>query len=1041
MHDIFRDTLERAERVRRDRIRPGIHRAVAPVALEAWTVSDAAGEPVSARHAIGLDADPGREPASYRPFEVGDEWAPAWGTTWFRVSGTVPEDDTTLELVLDLGWFDHSVGGHCEALVLTPDGHAVKGLHPRSRWVRLRDEHGRGPGVDDDGHFVFYIEAAANPLILGLPPFVQTGLGRQQPTDDFERFRVRRAEIARFDPELFGLDADIEAVAGLVRITDPGQTRHWKLLHALEVALDTFTEQDPSTVGPARARLAQVLNAPASPSAHQLSAVGHSHIDSAWLWPLRETHRKVARTVSNVLDLMDRDPGFQYAMSSAQQYLWLEQEHPDLFARLRQRVEEGRFIPVGGTWVEPDGIMPTGESMVRQITMAKRYFGSRFGIETREVWLPDSFGYSAAFPQIARRAGNRWFLTQKISWNDSTDFPHHTFWWRGIDGTRIFTHFPPVDTYAANVTAEELRHAEQNFRDKAIASRSLLLYGYGDGGGGPTREMLAAIQRFADVEGAPKVVPQPPSQFFADAEAELVEAGEEEPSFAPEWSGELYLERHRGTLTSQHAVKIGNRRCEALLRTAEYLCASATLRNGAEYPYGELDSIWRDVLLLQFHDVLPGSAIAWVYADAQRMYASLTARATALIDTALAHLRAAVLDGLETRLAIVAPSGAGADFEVRDETPSPSTAVVCEESRTGWRLANEQLEVRFDPSGRTVSVIHGESGRQLVAPGRVLNEPLLYVDEPTRWDAWDIDRDVLRRPQRLAPTSCEAVHDDGRAGLRVEYRFGASRAVLTSWLAGGSGALSVEAHVDWHEHDRLLKVALPTEVRADTVACETQYGFVRRTLHPNSAADAATFEFSQHRFSHLCEPGWEVGIVNDSIYGLSADSGPGDGAELQLSLLRGPRFPDPDTDQHAHRFRWSVLPGATIEDTLAAANRMAAPKLAQVPAIVPPIRLRHLEGSAVIDWVKLADDRSGDLIARIYETRGGRARAELAVDPRAGLRPDAQECDLLERPAGQELPPGLTEGGDIALGPFQVLTLRFTTEFNEENSQQQGEES
>ncbi|WP_240760101.1 alpha-mannosidase, partial [Phytoactinopolyspora endophytica] len=395
---------------------------------------------------------------------------------------------------------------------------------------------------------------------------------------------------------------------------------------------------------------------PAHASAHRATAVGHAHIDSAWLWPLRETERKVARTVANVLHLMDGDPDLVYAMSSAQQYAWLEQNHPDLFERLRARVAEGRFVPVGGMWVESDAVMPAGESIVRQFTRGKRYFIDRFGIEPDEVWLPDSFGYSGALPQLARRAGFRWFLTQKISWNDTNPFPHHSFFWEGIDGTRIFTHFPPVDTYAAEVSANELQHAVTNFRDKAVSSHSLVPFGYGDGGGGPTREMVARARRFADLEGAPRVELRKPSDFFSDAEDEIVAAGD--PAV---WLGELYLELHRGTLTSQIAMKQGNRRAEAMLRTAEYLASAATVIAGAPYPADELDDIWSTVMVLQFHDILPGSSISWVHREARETYQQIDDRLRDLIARSTKALDADVAPG---RL-VPAVDRTSSSFEVR----------------------------------------------------------------------------------------------------------------------------------------------------------------------------------------------------------------------------------------------------------------------------------------------------------------------------------------------------------------------------------------
>ncbi|RIJ10133.1 alpha-mannosidase, partial [Clavibacter michiganensis subsp. insidiosus] len=312
------------------------------------------------------------------------------------------------------------------------------------------------------------------------------------------------------------------------------------------------------------------LAAPAHASAHRVTAVGHAHIDSAWLWPVRETRRKVARTFSNVLALMDEDPDFVFAASSAQQYAWLKEDHPELFERLRQRVAEGRFVPVGGMWVESDTNMPGGEALVRQLVQGKSFFLEEFGIDSREVWLPDSFGYTGALPQIVRGAGAEYFFTQKQSWNETNTMPHHTFLWEGIDGSRVFTHFPPVDSYNSDLSGEDLARAERQHAEKAVSNASIVPFGWGDGGGGPTREMVAAAHRTRDLEGSPRVELGTPLSFFDAARAEI-----RDPHV---WSGEMYLEFHRGTYTSQARTKQGNRRSEHLLREAELWLATAAVR-------------------------------------------------------------------------------------------------------------------------------------------------------------------------------------------------------------------------------------------------------------------------------------------------------------------------------------------------------------------------------------------------------------------------------------------------------------------------------
>lgn len=948
--------LARLERVVRDRIRPRLHTPLAGVVIEAWRVGGD-GEPVPAVHAI--------EHGDFQAFTVGETWAPAWGTTWLRVTGRVPESELPVELVLDLGWFDHSVGGHAEGLAYRPDGVAVKALHPRNGWVRLTGP-GAAPGVlDAGGDFTLYVEAAANPLLLGLPPFLETHLGEKPGAGEPEPYKLVSAGLHAFDPEVFALLRDLEATGDLLPHLSTGEPRYWRVLSAVEAALDA-----PTTAG-ARAALADALARPAHATAHRMTAVGHAHIDSAWLWPLRETRRKVARTLTNVLTLMETDPDLVYAMSSAQQFAWVEQDHPELFERVTKRVAEGRIVPVGGMWVESDAVMPGGESLVRQITYGKRYFLDTFGHESEVVWLPDSFGYSGAWPQIARQAGYRWFLTQKISWNDTTTFPHHTFQWEGIDGTRILTHFPPADTYAAEVTPAELRHAVSNFRDKAISSHSLLLFGYGDGGGGPNREMVARAHRFADLEGAARVELGRPEQFFTAAEAELGD-------HAPVWAGELYLELHRGTLTSQIAMKQGNRRAEALLRTVEYLATVAAVRDGVPYPYEKLDEAWKTVLLHQFHDILPGSSISWVHREARSTYRRLEV-----------DLRGLLPQGGEA-----GRIGSGWAVAREDARAEPAGNV----------LDNGIIRAEIGPDGYVVSLVDLRDGRQLNAGD--LGVLRLYRDEPVRWDAWDLDRHVLRNETPL-PAAVVTTAGDGIVA-RIEK--GDSTFILKYQVRAAQ--LDITVDVDWQETEHLLKLSLPVAVRTLRARYETQYGSIERPTHENTLADEAQYEVCSHRWVHVTEPGLGVGVVNDSTYGCDVRRVPG-GTDIRPTLLRAPRFPDPDTDRGRHTFRFAVVAGDET-DTRAAADDLNAPTI-DVADIEPLLDLEIESGHAVIDWIKLADDRSGDVIARLHETRGGRAVARLNCTFPASI----VAADLLERPLD-------SSGADLVLGPFQITTLRIS---------------
>ncbi len=723
---------------------------------------------------------------------------------------------------------------------------------------------------------------------------------------------------------------------------------------------------------------------------------------------MRETVRKVARTVANVVQLMDTDESLVYAMSSAQQWAWLEAAYPDLFARVREYVEQGRFVPTGGMWVESDTNLVGGEAMARQFVVGKRWFAEHLGVEPREVWLPDSFGYTAALPQIVTLAGMRWFLTQKISWNTTNRFPHHTFWWEGIDGTRVFTHFPPVDTYNAELTGDELAHSAANFRDKGAATRALAPFGYGDGGGGPTREMLGRARRTADLAGSPRVRVETPEAFFTAAEEEYADR-------APVWAGELYLEFHRGTYTSQAAMKDGNRRCEHLLREAELWSATAAVRGLLDYPYDELRSAWETVLLHQFHDILPGSSIAWVHREARATYARVMADLERIIGHALDALAG---DGDEPVAFNAAPiarlgvpalgAGASADDRVA------STARLSGDG--GAVLESELFRVAVDGDGVIRSIRDLRHDREVLPPGGAANLLELHPDHPNRWDAWDLDEHY--RHTVTGPTDVGELRVEDDAVL-VRRRFGAS--TVEQRISLHVARIEIDTEVDWHEREKVLKLAVDCDVHADEARYETQFGHVVRPTHVNTSWDAARFEVCAHRWALVSEPGYGVALANRTTYGhdVTRHPRPGGGSfsRIRASLLRAPRFPDPDTDQGRHSFRHAIVPGADVAGAARAGYGLNLPLRRRTGQPVEP--LVRVEGDpAYVEAVKLAEDGSGDVVVRLYEPLGARARVR--VSP-AFETSGAEVVDLLERPLRSDD----WNGTELTLRPFQIITLRW----------------
>jgi alpha-mannosidase len=993
----------RLDRFVTESLTPAVHADARPLRLDRW---DLEGEPVPFAAAAA---------AVYTSMKVGDAWGPAWGTTWLRVEVAIPSGWTAderlrPELVFDLGFNGIAPGFQAEGLVFREDGTTVKAISPLNASVPLEPTAG--------GRYLF-VELAANPTIAPGGDWTPITVGDRLTASAEPRYRIARADIALRDTTVWELLQDVTVLAELEATLPPNSPRAAQILLALERVLDaTDPDQVARDAEAARAILAPALAAPAVASAPTVIATGHAHIDAAWLWPLRETIRKCARTFSNVLALMDADPEFIFACSSAQQFAWMKEHYPDLYERIRTRVAEGRFVPVGGQWIEPDTNMPGGESTARQIIEGKRFFLEEFGIDTEEIWLPDTFGYSGSLPQIIAASGSRWFMSQKISWNQTNRFPHHTFWWEGIDGTRVFTHFPPVDSYNARISGEELARAEHEFRENGGASVSLVPFGYGDGGGGPTAEMLAAARRNRSLDGAPRVELGSPATFFERAFAEYPDA--------PVWAGEMYLELHRGTLTSQHAMKSGNRRSEHLLREAEYWSAAAAVRAGAAYPYQALRGIWQRVLLLQFHDILPGSSIAWVHREARDDYAKIALELEGIIQSALgalagsgdrelrANARPHLADGVE-------PLGVGA--------PERGDPARCTRRDDGsWLLENDALRVVIDEHAALASLVDLRTGRDAVPPGMRAAVLRLYRDLPSQWDAWDIDENYRRAPvEGGTSTVLGGGVEDGAAVLRARHDIGGSTVNLTFRLDGGGRALDVGLHVDWQERHRLLKLVFPVDVRAEVSTSEIQFGHIQRPTHRNTSWDHARFEFAAQRWIHVGEPSWGVAIANDSSYGhdvtVEQRDGGGTATVVGISVLRAPTFPDPQADVGEHTLNYAIRPGAGIQDAITEGYRLNLPMrtIRGRDDVVPLVR--STGESAIIETVKLADDGSGDLVVRMYESLGVRSSTTVTVDAPVT---SVKFVDLMERAVGTPDAGGPgSEAVRIDLRPFQLVTLRF----------------
>lgn len=1013
MHDNKEILMQRVTRTLKERILPREYTKISSLHVTQWRQPLEDGvisEPV--RFAQAMKAD-------FTPFELGQTWGGAWQTTWFKLHGQVPSDlelsqGQRLELRIDLGFEEHSVGFHAEALVRDPSGKTVKALNPRSRWLPVAQE----AGSDID----YVIEAAANPLLLGIPPFQPTHDGDKLTASHEELYHFRQADLVVVNEDVYGLALDIQVLHEMIEATPHFGDHEWDVLLGLNRALDCLDLDDVvATAGAAREVLKPFMEAAAYPGAHRISAVGHAHIDSAWLWPLRETRRKVNRTLANVVRLIEDGSSLIFALPAAQHVAWLKEDDPELFERVRELVAKGRIVPVGGMWVEPDAVLPGGEAMCRQLVEGLDFFENELGASCQEIWLPDSFGYSAALPQIAREAGIERFLTQKISWNQVNTFPHHTLLWEGIDGSRIFTHFPPMDTYGAEVTGQNLTHAVENFKDKGHASVSLMPFGYGDGGGGPTREMLERIDRFRSLRGAPEVVMETPKQFFDRA---LEDADQ-----IPVWVGELYLELHRGTFTSQIDAKQGNRRGESILRETELWCSYAAIQGLMDYPYEELRSYWRTLLLCQFHDILPGTSIAWVYREVRELHKQILEGCEALIQKALTVLTASSKDGQTGELLAnassfslhgTAPLSVAAPVEQKD-----SQGVHLLQVDDGYEITNAFFKARVSTSGELTSLREIESDREWIPAGQKAGEFHIHQDFPNMWDAWDLDpfyRNSLRVVTDRSVSNVVVEHD--RVEIHSTARIDSSSMELVWIFTSGSKAIDLHVEADWHEHEKLLKLSIPVELHTDHAQYETQMGYITRPTHENTSWDAYRFEVSAHRWVRLENASRSWAIANDATYGWDVtrhqNDRRGTWSQVRATLVKSARFPDPDQDQGRHQWNFRIVPDASVLEAVAAGQQI---NLGEREVSGAPVDAPFSVDGAVVESVALAPDRSGDLVIRLYEAEGGPSRVTFRA-PKAG---SVTSCDLRYRPSESE--PELRGGQgewSFDLSAFQITTLRVS---------------
>jgi alpha-mannosidase len=865
------------------------------------------------------------------------------------------------------------------------------------------------------------------------------------------------------DLEVEDLYYDLRVPLDVARLLADDDPRRHFILNCLNAAVDVLDLRDGNpqrfkdSVKAAFEAAAPIYAMHDFESKPTVVATGHTHIDVAWLWRVRETRQKMARSMATALSLMQDFPDYQFMYNQCVLLDYLNQDYPELFDRISKHVTTGRFEIEGALWLEPDVNIAGGEALVRHILYGVHYHQKTFGIRPKMIWLPDTFGYSASLPQLMAKSGLDSFVTHKLSWNDTNRMPDETLFWQGIDGTKVVAYFlttQPYDSKGFNTTyCPDLKptHVMGTWRrhgQQSLNSELFLVYGHGDGGGGPTREMLHNIRRMErGIPGCPKVVHAPMRPFFEN----LVSRMEANPERYPTWVGELYAEFHRGTLTSVAKNKRFNRLAEIALRELETLATMAAHLQQKLYPADAIRKLWEIVMLNQFHDILPGSSIGSVYDDSDSDYERFFEKADALwrgfvtdlapagkpsvlnvtarprsglvlnkTSTDLPHQQRVTLADGSDRYAVavadVAPLAIRALEPLERATEAGSPLSV-----SPLHIENDLISVRFDDAGRITSLFDRARKREVLAKGGLANRLQAFRDMPVQFDAWDIDADFEDQCFEIVDLVSAEVVETGplRAAIRFEWRYERSSIVQVVSLQTGARQLEVDTFIRWHEHNTLLKAAFPLDINTDAVDAEIQFGHVRRASHRNTSWDRARFECSMQRWVSVSEADFGVALLNDCKYGYDAK-----GTDLRLTILRSPTYPWPQADQGEHHLRYAIfiydgdkgvlheaaedfnLPLRLLEGE--GTNSIASPSILSIET--PGIAL---------EAIKHAEDGKG-MIVRLWETTGARRLANIALDP--AIR-SAKVVDMLEVEEGAVEIEGSRMA--IAIKPFEIITLKL----------------
>ena len=999
---------------------------------------------------------PKQSPSHTKEVVIGDRWEGRDLYAWLSKEVTLPEDWPSNKSIVGVFDFGDTGGGNNSGFesLLFLNGSPYQGVDTNHKEVFFPSEK-RGKKVNVDFRLWSGMEGG--------------GMPKNQ------EFKFRRADLAWFDDKVDKYYYDARAVIETVDVLKDEQPEKHKLLQSLNQSLNMIEWLNPGslefyeTVYEAEKYLAEQMNSIEKHHDVTFHCVGHTHIDVAWLWQLKHTREKSARSFSTVLRLMEQYPEYLFLQSQPQLYEYIKNDYPDIYKQMKERIKEGRWETEGGMWLEADCNIPSGESLVRQLLLGSNFLRDEFGKETEYLWLPDVFGYSWALPQILKKSGIETFMTTKISWSQYNRMPHDTFKWRGIDGSEVLTHFITTTepwpestyyTYNGYITPQVVQESWEAYKDKDINQDLILSYGYGDGGGGVNRDMLEMRKRIDEMPGLPYAKPARADDYFR----QLHDTIDHTEGYVHTWDGELYLEFHRGTYTSQAEIKRMNRRLELLYRETEWLNVLQALKQQSmdSYPAKDLTEGWKIILRNQFHDIIPGSSINEVYKDAQIEHAEAEQYATKAWDEASSSIvnadsaegwtvfnsapwkrndsffievdedgtwhdsdgNALVsqrTDGGHVVQAHDVPSMGYAPIYFKKDAETAKAQIPFESHNSG--INTPFYEIEWNEVGQLTKLYDKTHKREVLADDSRGNVLQTFEDKPMMFDAWDIDIFYQEKMKEVTNLVSVQFMEQGslQTVIRFKWEFGSSTITQDMIVYAESRRIDFKTHVDWQERQRLLKVAFPVDVRSTEATYDIQYGNVKRPTHWNTSWDYARFETVGHQWADLSEGGYGVSLLNDSKYGYDIKD-----HVMRLSLLKSPIHPDPYGDLGEHNFTYSLLPheNSWVEgNTVREAWQLNNPLTYKHGEVTPKGQslLNCSADNLMIDAVKKAEYEDA-VVIRLHEFEGKRVNARLFGDWSIA---SWQECDLMERPISDEVNNGEI---DFYIKPYEIKTflVRFS---------------